>query len=525
MLVSARQLDRTSLTADVAVVGAGAVGLAVAVDLARAGKTVLLLEAGGEVTATQPPGRFDTGIARGYPLDGLRSGRARGLGGTTHLWAGQLVPLEPIVFEERPWVTDAAWPLSNDELRPAYDRAYALLGLAAALPDAEVARRLAIAPPTNAPDLELFFTRWTPQVNFARWFDEDIRCNERLFVVVDAPVTAVELGDDRATVTGFKARTPSGGEIVARAAHFVLANGTVEIARLMSLPDADGVPPPWADNPWLGRGFVDHIDAFAGKVTLTDAKRFHALFDGAFIGSLKYKAKLRLSADAQRRCRLVSAFADFVFDSERVEDLAVLKGFARGILARQIDGSALRTVIDQPKRLASLAGLAVPMVSRYVRHHRTYNPGDKGIRLRLSTEQKPVGNGRLRLLPETDAFGVPAVEVEWAIDGEEVRAMAALSEAVAAFLREVGLAEVEIDPRLVERDRAFLATIDDANHQMGMARLAEDPTRGVVDRDLKVFGTRNLFVAGAAVFPTTGAANPTLTAIALGLRMSAKLRS
>jgi choline dehydrogenase-like flavoprotein len=53
-----------------------------------------------------------------------------------------------------------------------------------------------------------------------------------------------------------------------------------------------------------------------------------------------------------------------------------------------------------------------------------------------------------------------------------------------------------------------------------MARMANTPAEGVVDRELKVFGTRNLYVAGAAVYPTTGFANPTFTAIALGLRLA-----
>jgi choline dehydrogenase-like flavoprotein len=53
-----------------------------------------------------------------------------------------------------------------------------------------------------------------------------------------------------------------------------------------------------------------------------------------------------------------------------------------------------------------------------------------------------------------------------------------------------------------------------------MARMANTPADGVVDRELKVFGVRNLYVAGAAVYPTTGFANPTFTAIALGLRLA-----
>jgi choline dehydrogenase-like flavoprotein len=55
---------------------------------------------------------------------------------------------------------------------------------------------------------------------------------------------------------------------------------------------------------------------------------------------------------------------------------------------------------------------------------------------------------------------------------------------------------------------------------MGGARIGADPGEGVVDGDLRVFGTGNLFVAGAAVFPSGSFANPTLTALALGLRLA-----
>ena len=523
MLVNARDLGGRQLTADVVVVGAGAVGLTLSVEVARAGKSVILLEAGGEATNGQPLPTFNSAVARGYPLDGLRVGRVRALGGTTNLWAGQLATLEPIVFERRPWVTDAVWPLSAEEMERAYDRAFEVLGLADRLHDDEVARRLAIEPLTDASDLEFFFTRWTPEINFARLFRQAIHTSDRLTVVVDAPVVALALHDDRSAIHEVTIRAPSGNDLVARASDFVLANGTIEITRLLSMNLADGTPAPWASNPWLGRGFMDHIDACAGDVTLVDSERFHALFDSGFVGRLKYKPKLRLSQNTQRRSGLVSAIADFVFDSAYRDELGALKTFARGVLKRRIDGEVVRAIARESKRVAHLARIGLPMVARYVRHRRTYNPGDRGIQLRLSTEQKPLPESCLRLLPKTDPLGMPAVEVEWAIDGGEIDAMATLSEAVAAYLEDNGLAHVALNEALTARSREFLTTIDDANHQMGMTRMAEEMGQGVVDRDLKVFGSRNLHVAGAAVFPTTGAANPTLTAIALGLRLAKNL--
>jgi choline dehydrogenase-like flavoprotein len=57
------------------------------------------------------------------------------------------------------------------------------------------------------------------------------------------------------------------------------------------------------------------------------------------------------------------------------------------------------------------------------------------------------------------------------------------------------------------------------NHQMGTTRMSDVPNKGVVDKDGRVHGVENLYVAGSSVFPTSGAANPTLTIVALTIRM------
>ena len=58
------------------------------------------------------------------------------------------------------------------------------------------------------------------------------------------------------------------------------------------------------------------------------------------------------------------------------------------------------------------------------------------------------------------------------------------------------------------------------NHHMGTTRMSADPRQGVVDADCRVHGLRNLYVAGSSVFPTSGAANPTLTLVALAWRLA-----
>ena len=61
------------------------------------------------------------------------------------------------------------------------------------------------------------------------------------------------------------------------------------------------------------------------------------------------------------------------------------------------------------------------------------------------------------------------------------------------------------------------------SHHMGTTRMAQRPEEGVVDRDCKVFGTSNLYVAGSSVFATGGAINPTFTLTALALKLAKHL--
>jgi choline dehydrogenase-like flavoprotein len=61
-------------------------------------------------------------------------------------------------------------------------------------------------------------------------------------------------------------------------------------------------------------------------------------------------------------------------------------------------------------------------------------------------------------------------------------------------------------------------------HHIGTTRMHADPKQGVVDPDCRIHGLANLYVAGSSVFPTSGYANPTLTIVALALRLADHLK-
>ena len=506
----------SGLAADVLIAGAGAVGLSLAVDLVRRGAEVIVLEAGSTEVDKKSQEFFEAARWHGYPLEGLHVGRFRALGGTTNAWPGQLVPFDPIVFEDRPWVSDESWCIDRAALDPYYEKAFDLLGLQERKSDDEVWRLLKTPAPYLREDLDVFLTRWTPEPKFATLFNKEITHHPKLHVIVNAPATGLSLADDGKTVRQVVIRHADGATHCLGARHIVLANGTVEIARLLSLPLSNGCPSPWASNPWLGRGFIDHVDAYAGSVVPIEAERFHALFDTIILRGLKYTPKIKLSQSIQRRERLLGIAAMFLFNSRYKEDLDQLKVLVKALLRGKID----RSLLAFPGRVLPVSRIALPMALRYLLHRRAYNVSDRGIQLRLTTEQIPLKESRLRLRPDRDSLGMPLVEVEWLIDGAELETMAQFCEMIADFFAREKLAHIELNPRLRARDRGFLSEIDDGNHQMGMARMSSTPARGVVDRNLRVYGSENLYVAGAATFPTTGFANPTLTAISLGLRLS-----
>jgi choline dehydrogenase-like flavoprotein len=86
-------------------------------------------------------------------------------------------------------------------------------------------------------------------------------------------------------------------------------------------------------------------------------------------------------------------------------------------------------------------------------------------------------------------------------------------------MRAAGLAELTVPDSLLRLEPGFLETLRDTNHQAGGACMGTSPEDGVVDRDLRVFGTDNLYVAGAATFPTSSGANTTFTALTFATRL------
>ena len=91
-------------------------------------------------------------------------------------------------------------------------------------------------------------------------------------------------------------------------------------------------------------------------------------------------------------------------------------------------------------------------------------------------------------------------------------------EIVGAEFGRAGLGRVQI--LFEEEGSDWPADLAGGFHHMGTTRMSDDPKQGVVDRDCRVHGMSNLYVAGSSVFTTGGSSNPTMFIVALALRLA-----
>ena len=132
----------------------------------------------------------------------------------------------------------------------------------------------------------------------------------------------------------------------------------------------------------------------------------------------------------------------------------------------------------------------------------------------------PNRDSRVTLDDSCDSLGVPRARLDWQLTEGD---LAGVARTRRLWLRELGRGVGEISPASTANDAEWLDGLAAGAHHMGTTRMHRDPRRGVVDEHCCVHGVSNLYVAGSSVFPTAGYAPPTLTIVALALRLASHL--
>jgi choline dehydrogenase-like flavoprotein len=511
----AREESLPEFRADVCIVGAGAAGIVLAVELERQGKRVLLLESGG-ATLEAAAQELNELASAGQQRRGANIGRFRMLGGTTTAWGGQVQELCAEDFSQRPWVQGSGWPFTKEELDPYYQRALMAEGLAESIPDDnEVWRQLKISAPELGDAFATYFTRWCPEPNFARLYGNTLR-QPNLRVVVHATATAMQFTEDGSRVRGISCRTLSGREQVFSAARYVLCLGTIESVRFLLQPSAHAKALPWNRSSSLGQHFQSHIDWNTAVIPASDAGSLQRRFANVYLDGYKYHPKFRLEFSSQERQEILNVAGSITCINAMEMELRRTKSMVRELLSGRLPDVRRRDISLLARQLPTLLQLAYG----YRVRKRAAWPKDSAFWLRVHCEQEPLSKSRITLTETRDQTGLFRAHLDWRISPLEWKTIRYFTDRVRRGFAELGLAQILPQTELAIEEGFRNITFDDSHHHMGGTRMSRSPSEGVVNPDLKLHGVENAYVCSASVFPTSGFSNPTHTLIALAIRLA-----
>jgi choline dehydrogenase-like flavoprotein len=297
--------------------------------------------------------------------------------------------------------------------------------------------------------------------------------------------------------------TINGRRLRIRPRTVVLACGGIENPRLLLASGWSGA----GGRDVVGRYYMDHPKGVVGEVRVDPAIRrlIHPAYWDARPG--RFRLGIRLSEARQRREGLLDAYVRFhpILESDG-QGAAALRELRRRRLEALRHPRTVGHLITGMPEIVALGVFKGLNVGRL-----------RAVEIQCFLEQAPRAENRVRLSDRKDVLGHPLARVEWSIGELDRRTILALHAALDEDLQARGFGRVE-SPLLSGGDHPWPISRD-ASHHMGTTRMGDDPSTSVVDRDCRVHGIDNLYVAGSSVFSSSGYANPTLTILALALRL------
>ncbi|MBW8708993.1 MAG: GMC family oxidoreductase [Alphaproteobacteria bacterium] len=494
-LIDARTLaPGTHLQPDLAIIGGGPAGIALALALAGSKLDILLLESGG-LNFDPAIQKMYSGAESGVRYAPLDAGRLRQLGGGSNHWGGYCRPMDEIDFEARDWVPHSGWPFSRKALEPYFPRAQALVEAGPWIydqkGDADNAAEGSVLPLTGGG----LYTSWFQfskmrgdilPTQFGNRYKDDLVRAPNIKPLLHANVTAIRLAPDAKQVTQLDVATLTGKHFTVKPRYTVLACGGIENVRLLLASNDVMKTGIGNQNDLVGRFFADNP----------------------------------IPRDVATLVSFAGPLAPFYGANQTLADGTIMRATfattARFCRAAKVAGSL--STIEQPVELDETGKAAVITTAIALgvdaSNARAYSLG-------CGMELMPDPERRLTLSGQKDALGLPRLKLDMRIADEDfARFRRTLSELGRQLLAsKAGMLKI-----LCNKREDWMTRMDWGHHHLGTTRMSSDPKQGVVDADGLVHGMGNLYIAGSSTFPSYSASNPTLNLLALTLRLGDHLK-
>lgn len=529
MFHDARRLDQDNVTADVCIVGAGAAGITVARELANTPLSVLLLESGGE--------QFDAetqSLARGENVSfdnfDLATTRLRYFGGTTNHWGGMTYRLSEADMAARADVPLSGWPIPYAELASFYPAAEEICQLGGAEWNATAKWETAagrVPLRMERGDIVPKVAFLSPPTRFGPVYRNDLMSAGNINVLQFANAREIIATDSANHVERIDVQCIGGRRFSVHAKVVVLAMGGLETPRLLLLSRAQ--MPAGLGNAAgnVGRYYMDHPGVEGGQLYL-----FPRAPDYGFFGDF-------VQRDGRRFAGLFVPKSGAI-EREGIGNFRIMLNPAPSPPAGLESARDLEHLYDDPQIMADLGRhlanvlLDIDQVtdawSKSILGRRT---GFLGVQTTgtidgrtawcsMSVEQFPNPDSRVTLSHETDMFGQQEIRLDWRLQDADLHTITRAMQLFAASVAACGHGRVRLTEDLLKPDFRHLVGI--ACHHMGTTRMSQNPRTGVVDANLRVHGIDNLYICSSSTFPTGSWVNPTLTIVALAVRLANHVR-
>jgi choline dehydrogenase-like flavoprotein len=532
MFVDANAVESgTTISTQVAIIGGGLAGLVIARELAAHGIDSCVLESGGfePDAATRDLYR---GECIGIPYDFSDGCRSRYLGGSSNCWGGWCRPMDALDFERRDWVPHSGWPFGPQELAAHYEEAQRVLQLGVTNFDAKYwvdainrtdVRRL----PFSGRMLVDGVSQFSPPLQAGKAFRQELRESSAITVILFANVTNMMADRAVTTLQHLEVQTLTGRRFTVRAQAFVLATGGIENARLLLASNTQLPAGLGNGDDLVGRFFSDHPRITSGWVRFRPQWRGNKLYDNKFqyqnnavsANGTRIAAQFAATPEIQQREALLNAriAVTSIFPGEHHKAGTAIRRLRRRYEGAESPGSTLGEDL--------LTVAMHPLLSTGFAAARVFQPKFliNGVRMQATVEPAPNPDSRVTLSDVRDRLNMPRVRVDWRLDSNVKRTFDRMFSLLREELEVSGVADVELDPEIGEGDWPETFEREGNWHHMGTTRMHDSPRQGVVDRNCRIHGMTNLFVAGSSVFPTVSSDFPTITLTALALRLAREI--
>ena len=487
--------------------GAGAAGISMALDWMDSGKKVILLEGGGFEYDDKVQDLY-SGTTTGQRYFPLRACRLHYFGGTTGHWAGMCAPFEDLDFKKRDWVPHSGWPITKQDLDPFYAKAQIPLELGPYEYGADY--WLNDNPELSALPLDdkvVWNKIW--QFSTSRFNDrykETMVNAENIHLYTYANLVDIKANEAVSEISEVTIANYEGKTHTVRARQFVLACGAIQNARMLLACNKQAPNGLGNDNDVVGRYFLEHLEIKSAELWLT--KPLSTDFYQWQFGVTKARAELAIAESLQQELQILNGTADLM-------PMSVGKNMKPRIDVWQSEDP--RKSLDNTLQMFQSA-------AQKGSEEKGENL-DRAFMMNTRIEQAPNPDCRVTLDTEKDSLGIPKTKLHWELSELDQRSIRKMYEIIGVEMGKAGIARLKLMDYLADGDDSIWPEFTQAGwHHMGTTRMSDDPKTGVVDANCTVHGIHNLHIAGSSCYATAGAPNPTLTLVALSLRLSDHLK-